>query len=1071
MPKIITENMIEKAAVELLETEYKYNRLDCYTENQEALPDGTGRANKKQVVLPEILFAKLCELNPQIPKGIIACTVEKLCRNLHGDALGDNFDRYQKIRNGEKIEYKNADGKKEHAILKLIDFDTPANNDFTVATQMWIKGEIHWRRPDMIIFVNGFPLVFIELKNSNIPVKNAYDYNLINYRKDVSWLFNYNQICVLSNGVETRLGSFAAGYEHFFEWLKIEDEKENPDRKGIKKNAVSLEYFIRGLCSKETLLDYIENFILFDSRKGGAINKKIVAKNHQFFGVNNAYAAFLRRDELKGKLGVFWHTQGSGKSYSMIMLAFKIRRRVPGNFTFLIVTDREDLDDQIYKNFLRSGFMSETEKVQPTSGLNLREELKTHKSILFTLIHKFRYDKGEKYPVLSERNDIIVFVDEAHRTQYKDLAENMRTGLPNAQYLAFTGTPLLGSKRLTNQWFGDYVSEYNFADSVKDNATVPLYYVKRVPEVVLRNDFFESDFAEILESENLTDAEQRRLENRYSKELEVLKRDDRLGTVARHIVSHFPYRGFKGKGMVISVDKFTAVKMYDKVLHYWKEEIKKLNAAIAKTPDEAQKQVLKEIVDYMRRTQMAVVISEDADEAEKFKKEGLIIAPHRKRMIEVDEHGADIEDNFKDSQHPLSLVFVCAMWLTGFDAPSVSTLYLDKPMKGHTLMQTIARANRVYSDHVTGRNKENGIIVDFLDVFKHLKRALAEYAADDDGPMPLKDIDKLYEQLKDAITLTKDFCARQSIDLDRVVSDNNVFRNLSLFEDFANIIVGNDEIRGEFNVLANTVENLYESLRPDIFNMEFEPKYKEAILYLRGIIEGKIRPEKLEQAQERINALLDESVLVADGARRYIINESGREIDISKIDMTELRAKLQKSRNKNLLIAELRGHIEKQLEAMLRRNVTRTSFADRFRDIIDEYNSGGSQNDDFYEKLLALMDALKAEEERHIKEELTEAELELFDLLRKEKLSQAEEKKVKLAAKELYKTLCDKRKELFIVDWQNDPKPQERVKKAIIDSLNLNLPDSYDREIFTLKSNVIFTHIVDQAKTGYAWTA
>lgn len=611
MPKIITEDMIEQAAIKALQERHNYTVLNCMTEEPDTLPDGTGRKDKKQVVLLDVMLESLCRINPDIPEQTVRTVVDELCHTpVSGDLMLTNYQNYQKIRNGITVEY-NKDGKKTSNILRLLSYNDALSNTFTVASQMWISGETHWRRPDLIIFINGFPLVFIELKNSNIPVKNAYDINLKNYLKDIPYLFNYNQICVLSNGMETRLGSFAAGYEFFFEWLKVENEKENPDRKAIRENCTSLEYFIAGLCEPKNLLDYIENFILYDRRR-----TKIIAKNHQFFGVNNAYNAFLRREELKGKLGVFWHTQGSGKSYSMVMLARKIKHKCTGNFTFLIVTDREDLDTQIYKNFLRTEFITDKDKVQPANSKQLREELKTNKSILFTLIHKFRYDKGKKYPVLSERDDIIVIVDEAHRTQYKDLAENMRIGLPNAQFLAFTGTPLLGAKRLTNAWFGDYVSEYNFAESIKDNATVPLYYVKRVPEVELQNDFLDSDFAEILEEENLTDAEQRRLENHYAKELEVIKRDDRLDVIAQHIVYHFPRRGFRGKGMVISVDKFTAVKMYDKVSYYWKEEIKKLNAQITKTKDAAEKLRLKELVDYMRKVEMAVVISEDTDEVQ-----------------------------------------------------------------------------------------------------------------------------------------------------------------------------------------------------------------------------------------------------------------------------------------------------------------------------------------------------------------------------------------------------------------------------------------------------------------------
>ena len=727
MPKIITEDMIEQAAIKALQERHNYTVLNCMTEEPDTLPDGTGRKDKKQVVLPDVMLESLCQINPDIPEQTVRTVVDELCHTpVSGDLMLTNYQNYQKIRNGITVEY-NKDGKKTSNIFRLLSYNDALSNTFTVASQMWIKGETHWRRPDLIIFINGFPLVFIELKNSNIPVKNAYDINLKNYLKNIPYLFNYNQICVLSNGMETRLGSFAAGYEFFFEWLKVENEKENPDRKAIRENCTSLEYFIAGLCEPKNLLDYIENFILYDRRR-----TKIIAKNHQFFGVNNAYDAFLHREELKGKLGVFWHTQGSGKSYSMVMLARKIKHKCIGNFTFLIVTDREDLDTQIYKNFLRTEFITDKDKVQPANSKQLREELKTNKSILFTLIHKFRYDKGKKYPVLSERDDIIVIVDEAHRTQYKDLAENMRTGLPNAQFLAFTGTPLLGAKRLTNAWFGDYVSEYNFAESIKDNATVPLYYVKRVPEVELQNDFLDSDFAEILEEENLTDAEQRRLENHYAKELEVIKRDDRLDAIAQHIVYHFPRRGFRGKGMVISVDKFTAVKMYDKVSYYWKEEIKNLNAQITKTKDAAEKLRLKDLVDYMCKVEMAVVISEDADEEAKFAAEGLSIKPHRDRMNKVDENGFDIEDNFKDPNNPLQLVFVCAMWLTGFDAPSVSTLYLDKPMKGHTLMQTIARANRVEPGQVWG------VIIGSGDVVKYLQRGLADYASDDGGLMPVR---------------------------------------------------------------------------------------------------------------------------------------------------------------------------------------------------------------------------------------------------------------------------------------------------------------------------------------------
>ena len=1067
MPNFISEDMIEIACIDLLISENKYDsHINCMTEKPETLPDGSGRENKKQVVLPCVLLESLIRINPHLPASCIEKVAHGLVKTQKAtDLMQTNYQNYQKIRNGISVEYE-KNGKKKPSKLKVIDFENPLNNTFTVVSQLWIKGEVHWRRPDLIIYVNGLPIVFIELKNSNIPVKNAFDVNLKNYLKDIPYLFNYNQICVLSNGTETRLGSFGAGYEHFFEWLKLDSEKENPNRSEIKEKAISLEYFVNGLLRKDTLLDYIENFILYDRQR-----VKIIAKNHQYLGINNAFDAFLNREHLSGKLGVFWHTQGSGKSYSMVMLAKKIKHKINGNFTFLVISDREVLDTQIWKNFWRTEFISKDEKVRPGNSTKLREELQTNKTILFTLIHKFRYDKGKEYPVLSTRDDIIVIVDEAHRTQYKDLAENMRKGLPNAQFIAFTGTPLLGAKRLTNSWFGDYVSEYNFSQSIKDNATVPLYYVNGMKEVQLQNDFLDTDFAEILENEELTDSEKRRLENHYAKELEIIKRDDRLKKIAQHIAYHFPRRGFLGKGMVISVDKFTTVKMYDKVQHYWKEEIKNLNAQIAKNKNQVERSELKSIVDYMRNVQMAVVISEEDKEEDKFNLEGLSVKYHRERMNSVDENGFDIEDNFKNPKHPLQLVFVCSMWLTGFDAQSVSTLYLDKPMKGHTLMQTIARANRVYP------GKENGIVIGYLNVFKSLKKALVDYAASETEEMPVKEVDKLFEQLLEMIETTKEFCKYHGVDFSEVVNTEDTFENLSNLESFADIIVSNDEVKNEFRVYANTVKNIYDSLRPDIFKMNFNPKYKEAIVYLKDIIDGKIRPEKLESAKGKINELLDQSIIASpndvadDTAGTALSITTTTPIDLSKLDIDELSKQFSKIKYKNLEISNLREFIDKKLAQMMKQNVTRGAFAERFRNIIDEYNSGGAQNDEFYKKLLEFMEELKAEEARHIKEDLSETELELFDLLQKEKLTNDEKKRVKLAAKELYKVLSDKKKDLFVIGWENDEQPKEKVRSEIMSVLNEFLPESYDREVFSNKINLVFTHIVDQAMTGMNWVA
>lgn len=1058
MPKVITEDMIEKALIETLTSkELEYSHMNCYTKDPDDLRDGTNRENKKQVVLFNILLRQLQVINPQIPLETLQNVAKaQVISRSNIDIITANYENYNNIRNEIKVEYQ-KNGKKETGYVKLIDFTYIKNNDFTVCSQMWIKGEIYYRRPDLIIFINGLPIVFIELKNSDIKVKNAYDKNLTDYLRDIPQLFYFNQICVLSNGLETRLGSFKSDYEHFFEWLKINDERENPDRQKIKSDGVSLLYLAKGLLKKENLLDYIENFILFDRKQN-----KLIAKNHQYLGVNNAVNAFKKRNELKGKLGVFWHTQGSGKSYSMVLFVRKINRKFEGNFTFLIITDRDDLDGQIYKNFLRTGVISKEEKVRPKNSKQLREYLQTNKTLIFSLIQKFRYDKAKKYPILSERDDIIVIVDEAHRTQYKDLAENMRAGLKNAQFIAFTGTPLLGNKRLTNSWFGDYISEYNFAQSVEDGATVPLFYSKRVPSVDLINVNLDGDFAEIIENEELTEEEQKRLESQYSQELEVLKRDDRLEAVAKDIVYHFPRRGYLGKGMVVSVDKFTAVKMYDKVQYHWNQQIKTLNKEIGKETDDLKRASLKKVLDYMRSVEMAVVVSAEDGEEEKFAKQGLNIKKHRDRINFIDENGFDIEDHFKNPNHNLSLVFVCSMWLTGFDAPSVSTIYLDKPMKGHTLMQAIARANRV------SLGKTSGIIVDYLNIFKYMKKALGEYAVpENDSEMPVKDMDYLINLINQTLEETMDFCLSIKINLNEIIRVDNTFLRLDLFERFANIILGNDEHKNQFKVYSNLVENLYEASKPEIFSTSWDNPILKVILYLRGVIDGTIRDEKVENARTKLNILLDQSIEAGtiESSGEYGVVKT-KVIDLSKLDIDKIREQFKKTPYKNLEIKDLREFIENKLRAMLNKNVTRSKFSEMYKRIIDKYNAGGSENEDFYEELLKFVEKMKEEEERHLKENLTEEELELFDLLKKDKLTLNEEQQVKLSAKQLYQTLINKKDSLLVIDWYKDEQPKLKVQSIVQDVLDKTLPQSYDRIIFKNKLDIVFQHIVDRATTG-----
>ena len=1065
MANFITEDMIEQAILKKLgEPAFGYDIVVCDAspDKKEDLNDGTGRSAKTECILPCVLAESLCRINPQIPAEKLTSVINELTADFSdSDLVSKNYELYSKIRNYIKIPVL-KNGKEDFAFVKLIDFDNPENNTFTAVSQMWIKGRYNWRRPDIIVFVNGLPLVFIELKNGIVKVEEAYRKNLKSYIKDIPNLFAFNQICVLSNGFETRLGAFNATFDYFFEWLK-QKEGEKIDRKAISESGVSADYFVDGLMHKETLIDYIENFILFENK-----SIKIIAKNHQFLGVNNLMKSVENRKELKGKLGVFWHTQGSGKSYSMVMFARKVRRKVEGNFTFLVITDRDDLDTQIYKNFMRTEVIGNKEECQPKNGVQLREFLQTNKSFVFTLIHKFRYDKTKKYPVLTERDDIIVMVDEAHRTQYKDLAENMRTALPNANFIAFTGTPLLGAKRLTNQWFGDYVSEYNFAQSVEDGSTVPLFYSRRVPEVGLQNDFLDDDVVDIIEDENLNEAETRLLENSSSRILEVIKREDRLDKIARDIAHHFPRRGFLGKGMVVSVDKFTAVKMYDKVQHYWAEEKKALVAErnTAKTKEDRDR--ITGIINYMDSVEMAVIISEDADEDSKFTAQGLSISAHRTKMNEIKD-GRDIEDRYKDPKDPLKLVFVCAMWLTGFDVKNLSTLYLDKPMKGHTLMQAIARANRVYPD------KPCGIVVDYVNVFKYMQRALSQYATGDDGQeFPAKDIDRLLELIDQTIGETDAFLKTLSVDLETIIAGDDTFDKLEELRKAYNIIVANDDDKEKFKVLSNTLMNLHDASKPEVFELGWHNEKFAPIAYLHGLLYNQIDDEKIKRARLRMGQVLDNSIIsqkAEDNDDGYVIHGT-KVIDLSKIDVDQLKREIKTAPYKAVEIDDLKAFIDEALKQMMDRNCTRDKFSVRFKNIVDRYNAGGSENEDYYEQLLQLIEDLKKESERPNLMGLSEEELEIFDLLIKGKnLTKAEEQKVILSAKNLYKKLNENRSNLFVVDWYRGEQPKARVKNAIMETLDADLPDSYDKEVFIVKIDLLLNHFIDMAVQGYGWVA
>lgn len=1044
--------LIEQPAIALF-AELGWETANCFYETFGQ--NGTlGRETSSEVVLVPRLRAALERLNPDLPPDAIALAIEELTRDRSAMSPAQaNRGIYRLLKNGVKVSFTGSltqalsQGKREQQDeegverVKVIDWNEPSNNDFFLASQLWILGEMYKRRTDLVGFVNGLPLLFVELKATHRRLLDAYRRNLRDYKSTIPHLFWHNALIILSNGSQSKIGSTTAEWEHFAEWKKINSEGE--------QGIVSLETMIRGTCEPARLLDLVENFTLFSETKGGPV--KMVAKNHQYLGVNNAIEAWLKIEENKGRLGVFWHTQGSGKSYSMVFFSQKVLRKLEGNFTFVVVTDRDDLDDQIYKNFANAGAVTESdERVRAHSGQHLKQLLREDHRYIFTLIQKFRTEKGEEYPKLSDRSDIIVMTDEAHRSQYDIFAQNMRDALPNAAFIGFTGTPLIVTEEKTRQAFGDYVSIYNFKDSVFDGNTVPLFYENRIPELQLTNENLNEDMERLLEDAELDEEQERKLEREFAREYHLITRDDRLERIAEDIVAHFMGRGQMGKAMVVSIDKATAVRMYDKVQKYWDRCLERLRVQRASC-GESEREELDAKIKYMEETNMAVVVSQSQNEIEDFKKKGLDIALHRKRIV-----SEDLDLKFKDPDDPFRIVFVCAMWMTGFDVPSCSTIYLDKPMRNHTLMQAIARANRVF------RDKQNGLIVDYVGVFRDLQKALAIYGSASgggvkEGETPIKEKGVLVEQLRQAIAETTAFCIKRGVDLDELQAAK-AFERVRLLDDAVEALLVNDESKKKYLSLAGTVDNLYKAVLPDSAAGEFRPTRT-----LFVVIADKIRsltPETdISQVMEAVEVLLDESI----ATEGYVIQDSvqphlKRLVDLSKIDFEALKGHFEKGR-KRTEAERLKSAISNKLMRMVRLNKTRTDYVEKFQQMIEEYNSGACNVELFFTKLMVFAQELNEEEKRGIAEQLSEEELAIFDLLRRPEmaLSKKEEREVKKVARELLEAL---KRERLVLDWRKRQQSRAAVRLSVEQILD-RLPRSYTPEVYRRKCDVVYQHVYD----------
>ena len=1102
-----------------------------YAWNEETFGhEGTlGRADTKEAVLIRDLRAALERLNPALPPSAIDDAIRDLTvYDASRSMLQHNQDFYRLIRSGVHVNYRDAHGHPKSARARVIDFDNkPGSNRFLAVRELKLTGirtPNYNRRADLVCFINGLPLVFIELKAVYKNIREGFDNNLTDYMDEnvIAHAFHHNTFLIVSNGDRARYGSITSQWEHFAEWKRL-DEGD--------KGSLEAELLLNGMLAQGRLLDIVENFILFDVSKPGA-TRKVIARNHQVLGVNRAVASVSRQENLKrkfppeqrvtyrvmelpleyreprqyspssrmvaearspyipkgpvdiieradpelGRLGVFWHTQGSGKSYSMAFFSEKVRRKVEGNFTFLLMTDRNDLDGQIYNTFVGCG-IADDNTPRAASGGHLERLLKENHRYVFSLIHKFNKDVDPKQPY-SVRDDIIVISDEAHRTQAGRLARNMHLALPNASFIGFTGTPLFKHDEITKRIFGDYVSRYDFKRSEEDGATVKLIYENRGEKLgVARTDLNELIAAKIEEAEFDPDQEAL-LDKLLGQDYEVITADERLDKIAADFVDHCAIRWESGKSMLVCIDKITCARMLQLIVPRWQAKAEQVRSAAdgksaqAKaTSDEINRATLDEEARrlgaqaaWLDETIIEIIISEAQNEVKDFAKWDFNIIPHRARIKQgfetADGQRVDVETAFKHPRHPFRVAIVCAMWMTGFDVECLSTLYIDKPMKAHTLMQAIARANRVYP------GKDFGLIVDYNGMLKSLREALAQYALGDDDTGDAEVVAPIEERVQaliEAIEATEAHLRGLGFDPTTLVGSSG-FARIKALKDAVEAVYSNDEVKRRFEILARQVFVRFKALLMEPSAYPFAERHDNIEAIYKKLTEARDTADVTELLKE-LHRIVNEAIRTqAPGDDQA----EGLTFDLSRIDMEKLRDEFAKKvRHKATAIQDIREIIEQKLAELLAHNPMRMDFQQKYEEIVTAYNREKDRVtiEETFRRLTELMEELDEEQKRAVEEGLTEDELALFDLLKKDNLARTERERVKQASRELLASIKARLSKLDRF-WEKEQTKAD-VKVFILDEVFTSLPTPpFTAEEKTAAADEVYAHVWQQAISG-----
>ena len=1036
--------LVQESAGNLLRDELGWDVQFAY--NTETLgKDGTfGRTSYNEILLFRYFKKALKEFNPWINDSQISEAQKILEQRLSTSSLLQiNEEKYFLIRDGIPVTVKKPNGQTETKKATVIDFQNPEKNYFLAIKELKIHGDLYRRRTDIVGFVNGIPLLFVELKKNTVDVQNAYDDNYTDYLDTIPHLFYYNAFLMLSNGMEAKVGTLGSKFEFFHEWKRLAEEDEG---------SVALETMLRGICKKENFLDLFENFILYDH--SGGHTAKILARNHQYLGVNEAMKAYTARKLNDGKLGVFWHTQGSGKSYSMVFFAKKVRRKMEGTPTFVILTDRDELNTQISDTFENCGLLGKNikaSKFMAASGDDLVKKLQGNPSFIFTLIQKF--NQPDEEPIYPE-HDIIIMSDEAHRSQYGIYADNMMKLLPTAARIGFTGTPLLSSDNITARTFGGYVSVYDFKRAVEDGATVPLYYENRGEKIEdLHNPEITEQILDAIEAADLDVDQQDKLEEEFAKEIHLLIAEPRLESIARDFVNHYSDLWTSGKAMFVCLNKVTCVRMYNYVQEYWAKEIEVLESKI-KNASQQEAQELRRKLKWMQETEMAVVISQEQNEIQTFKEWHLDIKPHREKMEK-----RELDKEFKDSKNPLRIVFVCAMWLTGFDVKCLSCLYLDKPLKAHTLMQEIARANRV------NEGKSNGLIIDYIGIVKALRKALADYTANVSGISgtdPTIDKKELISRITDTIGKAKIFLAEHDFDLESLIVAVG-FAKLSYLQEAANAVCGTIENKKTYSTYASELNRLMKYIdRADI--TEHTRKQYEAIAAIYAELQKKRKHVNTTNLMIEINSIISSYIEIQH--MPITSNQETRRFDISAIDFGLLRTEFAKVKRKNLVMRDLEEIIQQKLDRMLFTNPERINYYERYQQIIMGYNA--EQDRATIEKtfmdLMDLANQMNQEEQRYAREGFSsDEELSLYDMLFRDDLSKNDIKKLKEVATTLLRKIKNRIAE--IDHWTDKQETKAEIDNLIRNILYDELPLCYDEISISTYRQRIYEYVYTRYKS------